>query len=79
MKFRHSVALPLVGWFLMRPPMPHLNPSALHTDAANSLARWKIVESFPTRTECEVRMRESRWNVCVASDDPRLNGKSGKH
>jgi len=35
-----------------------------------------IVERFPTQPECEVRMRASRWNLCVASDDPRLGPKS---
>ena len=76
LKFRNAVAFPLVTWYLMRPPMPHLEPQALRTDDANPLARWEMVESFPTQAECEARMHESRWNICVASDDPRLLGKS---
>jgi hypothetical protein len=76
MKFRHAVAFPLVGWYLTRPPIPHLDPQALHPDRASPLARWKIVESFSTQTECEVHLRDSRWNLCVASDDPRLSRKS---
>ena len=75
MKFRHVVALPLVAWYLMRPPMPHLDPQALHTDGVSPLARWEIVESFPTQMECEARQHKSRWNLCVSSDDPRLSHK----
>ena len=56
--------------------MPHLYPEALHPDGASPLARWEIVESFPTQTECEARLRESRWDLCVASEDPRLSPKS---
>jgi hypothetical protein len=35
MKFRHAVALALVIWYLMRPPLPHLNAHAPHTHTAS--------------------------------------------
>jgi hypothetical protein len=75
MKFRYAVAFPLIVWYLMRPPLPRLDPNVF-TNAVSPLARWEIVERFPTRKECEVHLRDSRWVLCVASDDTRLNDKS---
>ena len=72
MKFRHVVALVLVIWYLMRPPLPRLNTHAVHTHGASPLSRWVIVKGFPTQKECEVYRRDNRWNLCIASDDPRL-------
>jgi len=72
MKFRHAVALVLVIWYLMRPPLPHLNTHAVHTHGASPLSRWVIVKGFPTQKECEVYRRDNRWELCIASDDPRL-------
>jgi hypothetical protein len=75
MKFRHAVALAPVIWYLMRPPLPHLNTHALYTHTASPLSRWVIVKGFPMQKECEAHRRDSPWDVCVASDDPRLNEK----
>jgi hypothetical protein len=72
MKFRHAVALVLVIWYLMRPPLPDLNTHAVHTHGASPLSRWVIVKGFPTQKECEVYRRDNRWDLCIASDDPRL-------
>ncbi|MFZ1120710.1 MAG: hypothetical protein WAN81_10825 [Candidatus Binataceae bacterium] len=72
MKFRHAVVLVLVIWYLMRPPLPHLNTHAVHTHGASPLSRWVIVKGFPTQKECEVYRRDNRWELCIASDDPRL-------
>ena len=72
MKFRHAVALVLVTWFLMLPPLPHLNIHAVDTHAARPLSRWVIVKRFPTQEECEAHRRDNPWNLCVASDDQRL-------
>lgn len=76
MKFRRATWFALVLWYLMRPPMPRVNADTLHRNAAGPLANWVIVESFSTKKECEAHLRDSRWNVCVASDDPRLNDRS---
>jgi len=70
MKLRHAAAMAPVVWCLMRPPLPHLNRG--RGDADNPLSNWVTIQTFPTRKECESRLRGSRWNVCVASDDPRL-------
>ena len=72
MKFRHAIALALVIWYLMRPPLPHLSTHALHTHTASPLSRWVIVKGFPTQKECEAHRRDNRWDLCVASEDPRL-------
>jgi len=76
MKFRRAPEFALVLWYLMRPPMPRVNADSLHRNAAHPLANWVIVESFSTKKECEARLRDSRWDVCVASDDPRLSDRS---
>lgn len=76
MKFRRVPLFALVIWYLMRPPVPRVNADSVHTNAAGPLANWAIVERFSTRHECEVRLRDSRWDVCVPSNDPRLNDRS---
>jgi hypothetical protein len=72
MKLRHAAALALVVWYLMRPPLPHLNAHAIYTD---TLSRWIIVRTFPTQKKCEARGAASRWDRGIASDDPRLKKK----
>ena len=76
MKPRHAAALTLVVWYLMRPPLPHLNAHAFHADTGAPLKRWIIVGTFPTPKECEARRGAvaSPWDRCIASDDPRLKG-----
>ena len=76
MKFRPAAALVAVVWYLMRPPMPHLKIDHRHRDTGGPLTNWVIVERFPSKKECEARLRDSRWDLCVASDDPRLNDNS---
>ena len=71
---RHAAAFALVGWYLMRPPLPHLNTHAVHKDSAAALRGWKKDRSFPTQKECEAGrgVAAPPWEQCVASDDPRL-------
>jgi len=57
MKFRNAIAFPLVGWYLMRPPLPRLALNAFR-NAVSPLARWKILGSFPTQKECEIHLPE---------------------
>jgi hypothetical protein len=71
MKPRYPAALALVSWYLMRPPLPHLNPQP---GTPTSLAHWIVVGSFPSQKECEAHEANS-WDQCVASDDPRLKEK----
>jgi hypothetical protein len=71
---RHVAALALVGWYLMVPPLPHLNTHAVNKDTAAALRGWKKVRTFPTQKECEAH-RANPWERCVASDDPRLKEK----
>jgi hypothetical protein len=75
MKLSHAAALALVVWYPMRPPLPHLNPNAIHTDSAAPLSRWTIVATFPTQKECDAHRGPNPWERCVASDDPRLKEK----
>jgi hypothetical protein len=73
MKLGYSTALIVaLGWFLMRPPLPHLDTSAVHSDPSRPLARWVAVKSFPIQERCEAARNGNRWQLCVASDDPRL-------
>ena len=71
MKLRQATALMLVGWCLMRPPLPHLNAHAIFVAAAAPLSGWVIVKTLPTERACEVQ-RANPWDRCIASDDPRL-------
>jgi hypothetical protein len=75
MKPRHAAALALVVWYLMQPPLPHLNTHAVHKDTAAALRGWKMVRSFPTQKECEAH-RANPWERSIASDDPRLKERS---
>jgi len=74
MKPRYAATLALVVWYLMRPPLPHLNAHAIHTDTAAPVSRWIVVRTFPTQKECEAH-RSNPWDRCLASDDPRLKKK----
>jgi hypothetical protein len=75
MKLHHTAALALTGWFLMRPPLPHLNAHAIRrVNPAAPMARWTIVRTFPTQKECDAH-RGDPWERCIASDDPRLKAK----
>jgi hypothetical protein len=76
MKFRHAAALALVVWYLMQPPLPCLNahPTTPRI-AAGPFSGWTIAGTFPTQKKCEAH-RSNPWDRCVASDDPRLKGKS---
>jgi hypothetical protein len=48
MKLHHSVALALVGWYLMVPPLAPTVREGLATD----LSSWEVFESFDTAVEC---------------------------
>ena len=74
MKLKHTTALALIGWYLMRPPLPHLNAHAASTDNAASRSRWVVVRTFLTQKECEAH-RANPWDQCIASDAPRLKKK----
>jgi hypothetical protein len=73
MKPLNAAALALVSWYLMTPPLPQLKPPAAHKDTDAALRGWKIVKSFPSQKECEAHLK--RWELCIASDDPRLREK----
>lgn len=75
MKPRNLAVPALVVWYLIRPPLPHLNANAIRTAAAPSLSRWIVVRTFPTEEECEAQGRARRWERCIASDDPGFNGR----
>jgi hypothetical protein len=74
MKFGRCTAFVFVvlGWYLMRPPLPQLNTSVLRTDPKRPLARWVAIKSFPKQGECEAERRGNPWRICVATDDPRV-------
>jgi hypothetical protein len=74
MKLSHAAALALVGWYLMRPPLPHLNAHAANTNTVASRSLWAVVKIFPTQKECEAH-RANPWDQCTASDAPRLKEK----
>jgi hypothetical protein len=75
MKPHYAAALALVVWYLLHPPLPHLNPHASRVDPAAPLARWTIVKTFPTQKGCDAHRGANPWERCIASDDPRLKEK----
>jgi hypothetical protein len=48
--FRHSVALALVGWYLMC--APRVSDSPLSFDSSAPLSRWSMSGSYDTASEC---------------------------
>jgi hypothetical protein len=71
MKPRYAAAFALVVWYLLRPPLPHLNAHATHTHPTAPLSGWIAVGTFPTHKQCEAH-RANPWDRCLASNDPRL-------
>ncbi len=74
-KPRYTAALALVVWYLMQPPLPHVNghPTTPRI-ALGPFSGWTIAETFSTQKKCEIH-RSNPWDRCVASDDPRLKAK----
>jgi hypothetical protein len=90
MKLRHAAALALVGWYLLAPPASDIGKRWLLTDDSEPLAKWKLVNSFDSASECRddllVRLNGAKKTnqastrfvesfKCIASDDPRLKEK----
>jgi len=70
---RH-VALALVVWYLIAPPIPAipLTPGqAIRRKTGAPLSHWTVVKTFSTEKECDAH-RSRKWEQCVAADDPRL-------
>jgi hypothetical protein len=88
MKPRHAVALVLVGWYLMVPPMDN----QARNYATVPIKYWHLIRAFDSAKECEefveqfaakARFRGEWYGVlkertlssrCVSTDDPRLEG-----
>jgi hypothetical protein len=86
MRLRSSIALALIGWYLMVPPLSLHGSSAVDINAP--LSNWHIFQSFDSVSECEaLRQRITQGekgtpyyqailtSACIASDDPRLKKK----
>ena len=91
MKVSHTVALALVGWYLMVPPL--IGPNyAIKSNAPFS--QWVIVQTFNTAGDCEREKAARKAKIlpgtaargvvpycrdcflqCIATDDPRLKAK----
>ena len=88
MKFLHTAALALVGWYLMMPPPSH----TLRTLHTADMSQWKIQATYASASECEQarqthpsnarpNLRNARQQYlahrgeCIASDDPRLQAQ----
>jgi hypothetical protein len=48
-KFAHGIALALIGWYLMVPPLPKPNAS---------LSRWKILKILESEAECQAHRKK---------------------
>jgi hypothetical protein len=82
-----SVALTLLGWYLVGPPILAIH-TAFPWDVADpdaALSKWTILKSFDAANDCEtarsamLKEHEGQHDailyedaVCVATDDPRL-------
>jgi hypothetical protein len=86
MKSSHAAALALVGWYLLAPPSLRGQDGKLRLDRNASLSTWEIIRFEGTQQRCE-RVRtvpmqlgpeaqeRKDASICIASDDPRLEGK----
>ena len=78
MKSRHAAALALVGWYLMTPPQTKFWwIGAQRSDNAAPLSQWTNAQSFDKAQLCEAARMATQVQagaVCVATDDPRLQG-----
>jgi hypothetical protein len=67
MKLRRPIALALVGWYLMEPPIgPRwwcFTPPCIDAiDLNAALGTWEIVQSFDTASACE-KNKSDRFNA----------------
>jgi hypothetical protein len=67
-------------WYLMMAPTndsaPTCNGCEVPFDRTRPLPQWRIYQAFPTEQEClDHRPGNAEDFQCVATDDPRLNGK----
>ena|ERR1700737_3294184 len=69
MKFRHTAALALVGWYLMTPPVtktcpPQGFPCTTNVDVNAPLNRWHVDMHFDSAEECDERATSlhSHWS-----------------
>ena len=53
MKPRHAVALALVGWYLMGPPVRQPKRESAYVDEHAAYRDWKVLHDFKTAYECE--------------------------
>ena len=60
MKACHAVALALVGWYLMMPPVVPAGNGWLTWDADAPLSQWKTIGSFDTAIQCQADLRARR-------------------
>jgi hypothetical protein len=88
MRPHHAVALALVGWYLLAPPL-----YKGEVDEKAPLKEWTVLQSFGTVTECSqwlsVLLHKANLDPatrtvvkhrllaasCMSSDDPRLKRK----
>jgi hypothetical protein len=83
-KFRHTAALALMGWYLFVPPQTRIWwIGDKYYDAAAPLSRWTVERSFDKAQVCEaarLAIQEQSGDaanrmshaICIASNDPRL-------
>jgi hypothetical protein len=74
MKTCRAASFVLLVWYLMQPPLPHLNAHATPTERSSPFSGWMKVGTFSTQKECEAH-RANPWERCVANDDARLKEK----
>jgi hypothetical protein len=59
MKFHHTAALTLIGWYLMAAPVAE-HGGAIDQDAP--LSQWKKVEHFDLQSDCDAQRQEEIHN-----------------
>ena len=77
MNLRHAVALALVGWYLIRPPVtktcpPRGFPCTTNVDVNAPLNRWHVDLHFDSAEECDDRVSSlhARWSGEDLSERP---------
>lgn len=80
MKIPHSVALALVGWYLMVPPDSNDKAAAIAT-ANYDYSQWETIDSFDSAADCQSVLRGVRGiiahrlkkNFNVSADVPGIH------
>lgn len=71
MTIRHTVALALLGWYLIMPPAldPRTQESGVFVDLSAPLSEWDRAATFRSKAACEVARHDRLCSVIKDADE----------